>query len=407
MPENLVNAVPPTQSQPRVLWLQVGGLTAMQAAITLCWVIYKLYLPKLLMEFGFAEALATTLLIIENFLTAIIEPTIGGLSDKMKRWIGTRFPFIIGGVILASALFISIPVVVIFGSVAWRWSLPVVLIAWALAMNVFRSPTICLLGQYATPSALPLAASLLTLIGGLIGAFSAFTSQIILGWGAAITFAIASFVLLAAAAILRFVHPPDSPTSSPLPTPHSPLPILGLIFITGMGVALGSSFLMQTIQKVVKNQFSAADIKLVMFVIALALAFSALPAGAIAVKLGNHRAMLYGITATVGLMMLMVLVPNALIGLVAIVGLVAVFSLIINGTIPYALSLVPPQRAGLGTGMYFGGVGIAASLFGLLVPPSSLSVMTPINTAFWGAIAFVLAGVCIAISTKFQSNIST
>src|SRR5207237_10803388 len=89
---------------------------------------------------------------------------------------------------------------------AGRWMLLSILIAWALAMTVFRSPAICLLGQYATPAALPQAASLLILSGGLIGAFGPFASKLILGWGPAVTFAIASFVLLVATFVLRFLH---------------------------------------------------------------------------------------------------------------------------------------------------------------------------------------------------------
>ncbi len=39
---------------PTVLWRQVLGLTAVQGAITLAWVIYRLYLPDLLAQFGWS-----------------------------------------------------------------------------------------------------------------------------------------------------------------------------------------------------------------------------------------------------------------------------------------------------------------------------------------------------------------
>ncbi len=57
---------------------------------------------------------------------------------------------------------------------------------------------------------------------------------------------------------------------------------------------------MQILRKVVTNQFNGANIDGVMFVMAIALAFAAVPAGAIAVKLGNRRMMLMGIGATIG-----------------------------------------------------------------------------------------------------------
>jgi MFS family permease len=171
-----------------------------------------------------------------------------------------------------------------------------------------------------------------------------------------------------------------------------------LIFVTGGGVAWGSRFLMQMLPKIIKNLSSAANAEGIMFVIAITLAFMALPAGMFAVKLGNQRAMLYGIGASIGLMLLIPFIPNLLIGVAAMIAVVAAFSLIVNGVIPFVLSVVPPRRSGLGIGMYFGGSAAAAGLFGLVITQSSL--MAPITTAFLGAIAFFVAGLCIAASTK-------
>ena len=79
-----------TKTSPKVLWLQVWGLAAVQGAIAkrcceaqiaLTWVIYNLYLIKLLTDFGFPKELATGVLIIDNILAAVMEPLRGGLSD--------------------------------------------------------------------------------------------------------------------------------------------------------------------------------------------------------------------------------------------------------------------------------------------------------------------------------------
>lgn len=386
-----------------VLWLQVSGLAAVQGAISLTWVIYRLYLDKLLVQFGFPAAFAATLLVTENLLAAFMEPLMGGLSDRARRWVGTRLPFIVGGVILSSALFIAIPAIVIFGNPTSviRWILPIVLIAWAMAMTVLRSPAISLLGQYATPPALPQAMSLLTLSGGLIGAFAPIANKIVLGWGPAVTFALGSFVLLGATAVLRFVHPPEAPALSSQNPNSSSLPLvltLGLIFITGAGVAWGTSFLMQTLRQVMQGLFGNETINSVMLILGLALAIAAVPAGAVAFKVSNGRAMLWGIGLTVGLMLLIALIPNFAMAMALVTAIVGTFSLISNGAVPYALSVVPPQQAGLGTGMYFGGFSAAMGLFGVMFPSSNQ--MAPMMGAVLGAIAFLIAGVSIAASTR-------
>ena len=137
-----------------------------------------------------------------------------------------------------------------------------------------------------------------------------------------------------------------------------------------------------------------------MFFIAIFFAVAALPAGALAVKLGNRRAMLIGIGATIPLLLLMVMIPSWFTVTVALICLLASFTLIVNGAVPFALSLMPPDRSGLGVGIYFGGIGGASSLFGILFP--KLANITPVMSGILGAIAFLVTAVCIAASDKLQ-----
>ncbi len=62
---------------------------------------------------------------------------------------------------------------------------------------------------------------------------------------------------------------------------------------------------------------------------------------------------------------------------------------------------------GLGIGMYFGGFALAMSLFGVIFP--KLQAITPFVGATGGALAFFLAGVCIAVSgiSEMQRNADT
>jgi hypothetical protein len=109
--------------------------------------------------------------------------------------------------------------------------------------------------------------------------------------------------------------------------------------------------------------------------------------------LGNTRAMLLGLgTMAVSLLLVLGAKDAGLMALLAI-ALGASFSLVSNGTIPFALSLVPPQKAGLGTGMYFSGGAIGSSaFFGLF------STIQPDVGMMVGAGAFLLAGLCVALA---------
>jgi hypothetical protein len=277
-------------------------LAAIQVAISLTWIIYILYLIPLLTQFGFAKELSTVLLLIETLLAVVMEPLMGGLSDQAQQWIGSRFPFISIGVVLASALFIAIPAVIVFGNPisVMHWVLPGVMVAWALAMTVFCSPALCLLNRYAVSTKLPHAASVLTLASELVRATGSIASQFILSLGPVTTFAIGSIVLLGAAVILRFLNPEVSislPAVSARPASSRRISILalGLIFGTGMGVSLGFRFLTE-----IFRQLPGTKVGLVLGRISLAIALVAVPAGMLAARLRNSWAMLFALGAMVG-----------------------------------------------------------------------------------------------------------
>jgi MFS family permease len=379
-------------AKPSVLWLQVWGLASVQGAIALSWVIYNLYLPKLLGQFGFPVTLAAMLLLIENLLSAVMEPLMGNLSDQKQQWVGSRLPFISAGVLAASGLLIAIPAVTVWGNGVARSLLPWVAVAWALAMTLFRSPALSLLGRYAFGTGLSKAASILTLVGALAGALAPLANQAILQLSPVITFTLGSIVLLVAAAALRAV---DARVES-TPLPVSPQPLswwrLGCVFGAGMGVAIGFRLMMEMLPKLLKLQ-PDANIGLTLGMIFLTIAVTAIPAGSLAVRLGNTRAMLLGLgTMAVSLLLVLGAKDAGLMALLAI-ALGASFSLVSNGTIPFALSLVPPQKAGLGTGMYFSGGAIGSSaFFGLF------STIQPDVGMMVGAGAFLLAGLCVALA---------
>jgi hypothetical protein len=156
---------------------------------------------------------------------------------------GTRFPLIVVGTILSSVLFIAIPAIFIFGNPVspLRWMLPVVIVAWSIAMAMFRSPAVSLLGQYATQTQLPQAMSLLAFVGGLAGAARPLAGDFILNLGSA--FAFGSRVLLGAVAFLRSVNPDAALSELPPDTAISErvsITALALVAVTGMAVAWGS-----------------------------------------------------------------------------------------------------------------------------------------------------------------------
>jgi hypothetical protein len=397
-----------SQSESLILWRQVGGVAVLQGAITLTWMLYQLYVPQLLAGFGF-PGFDRAIGILEDTLAIAIEPFAGWLSDKQRQWMGTRFPIIVVGAILSSVLFIMIPAIFILGDISsfWRWILPVVIVAWAVAMAMFRSPAVSLLGKYASETQLPQAMSLLVLTGGVVRAVKPVTSDFILSLGPAFTFAIGSFALLAAVAFLRSVNPDarvsELPSDTEMSDRISILP-LGLIAFTGMAVAWGSRAMAERIlPDVLATQIPGIDIKLLMMGVGFGLALAALPAAAVAVRVGNQRALLAGLATTAILLLVMAFTQGAVAMSAIVIAMIFSYSLVANGTVPFALSLVPPVRGGLGVGIYFGGFSLGMTLYSIaFVAALDVSI---VKTAVIGTIAFLVAGACVAVGDRMKPTL--
>lgn len=346
----------------KVLWIKVWGIAAVHGSITLTWVIYNLYFPLLLVQFGFKPELAIAILIIENALESIIEPIFGGLSDRQQRLFGSKVPLISCGIILASVLFILFPCLAIFGlkQFSLKWLLPILAIIWAGAMATFRAPTMALLRRYATTDTLPQAASILTLVGGIIGAFRFDAYGLILNLGSGFAFALGSFSLLIAAFILRILNPVDLSNPRPSKTVKIPRTLLCLIFTTGVWISWSLRFIMPAVREVLKIQFGEANGKLAMTIFMILLGLAAIPAGKIATRFDNHRTMQLGVIGIAITLLWLTLSSNFVLPLVF---LISCLSLVLNGIVPLILNIIPQERSGLGIGFYFGGFGAGMSTY--------------------------------------------
>lgn len=130
----------------------------------------------------------------------------------------------------------------------------------------------------------------------------------------------------------------------------------------------------------------------------VALALTALPMGQLAVQLGNRRAMIVGLAGMAFICAAIATTRSPRLGFAIAIAIGATFSLVSNGTIPFALSMVPPSQAALGTGIYFSGGALASSLFGLVAAP--IRTLPPSLGAVVSGLAFLLAGVCVAGTIK-------
>ncbi|NJM77962.1 MAG: MFS transporter, partial [Acaryochloridaceae cyanobacterium RU_4_10] len=116
----------------------------------------------------------------------------------------------------------------------------------------------------------------------------------------------------------------------------------------------------QTQFPTVSAEWLAAGILLVSVLVAI-------PISSVTIKIGVKQSMLAGLSAIavcVGFA-LFKLSSMWVVGLVIIAG--TAFGMVFSSQISFALRMMPPGRAGLGTGLYFGGIGAATAILSYLL----------------------------------------
>jgi hypothetical protein len=351
-------------------WGPVLALAGLHAAVSVAWVAYNLYLVELLTRAGFDAWLATVLLTVEGFLGGLLEPLTGALSDRARSGIFRRFFLVMGGVLLSALLFLALPLASVGARPGPATLVPALLIAWALAMAVFRAPALSLLGRHARPGTLPLAASVLTGAGALVGAAAPSARGWLLSLGPGPTFAAASAGLVVTALVVRALER-RAPASSEAAAPPARLErgqvhAAWLLLGVGTASALGFRFLVGGLPRAGAGPGASAVAITTVFFGAVAVA--AIPMGRIALgRVGGGPVTVTGLALLVAGSALASRVQGAGPVLLVAAVLGGALAAVQNGLFAWSLCAVRTDRGGLGMGLLLGGGGLALGVFNVLL----------------------------------------
>lgn len=384
-----------------ILWRQVWGLAALLAAIVFSWIAYGFYQPKILRELEFVN-LASWLGIVQGLLAAVIEPLIGELSDRIQQRLGSRLPMISVGVVLAGLIFAAVSLLVEYNlPLGIRWILPVLMTAWVIAIIMFRGPAIALLTQFAPTSELPQANAILTFVFGLVGAIGLMGNTLLYSMGASITFLLGAIALVLGVFILHLFTPKHFIHAVTLNQSANTTPtvLLILIFIIGLATGCEINLLLSIFPQQLQTQLPGLKAEFIASEILLVSAIASVPLGEWTTELGTNKSMLLGLGAMTGLMGLTLLNDNNVIAIGLILGFGVSFSLVFISMISLVLAKIPANRAGLGTGLYFGGSACGIAIVSALMKSIGIA---PVSAFLLAEFAFLVVAVCIVMTKKIS-----
>lgn len=388
-----------------MLWFSLCALASVSGLFAVNWMIYRAHLPGLLTQAGFVPTIAPTLLLIEALIAIAIEPLAGLFSDRLHRLKGSRFSLILFSAVLSVLLFIAIPLLAQVPLGGMNWLMLAVLIGWAIATTLFRSPALALLRGYAPALRLPQAASILTFAAGLAGSTGPIASSWVKSIGAMTAFALGAILLLLSVLWLQRQEqfPAIPGNGDPFEDNQAISSIqispinLGAIFGLGLTTALSVRLAVELLPKVLKVQVPGVTPPTFVGILFITIAIAAFPAGRFAVHQGNPLTLLLGIIAAAIGFGFMGLIHSAGMAVLLAIELGIALSLLTNSALPWTLGLIPPQLTGLGVGLFFGGGAAATSLFIGLLSPGFLS---PVNGTAIAWITLMAAAFCVIVAQE-------
>jgi MFS family permease len=357
--------------------------------ISLIWPLFNSYVQPLLEGFGLSAFWIGFVMTLDNYANLFLQPAIGNLSDRTRTTIGRRKPFMLIGAPLAAVAFMLIP-----HMPALSLLIAAILVT-NLAMAVFRSPTVALLGDLFVPAQRSRANGVINLMGGLAGAIALFGGAALyeVNNSAGLPFFVMALLMLAAVGLVvlvvrepehayRRAGAPAAPGGARGGAPperevglgealravfrqrdHS----LALIFLAILCWSIGFSsieaFFTLFGEKVLEIPVSQAS-RMLTFFAAAGVVF-AIPAGLLGTYLGRRRTVLICLAILTVLFGSAYFVSNvSYVQIMLIIAGAAWTSIIVNA-LPMVLDAAPTDNPGSYTGQYY----IFGSLAAVIGPP--------------------------------------
>ena len=404
----------PTTPTRAVPWPRVLGIATGSLALAAIWSLYNVFMPLLLGAFLESRAARGAIMGLDNVIAVLLIPLVGAWSDRVRgRW-GRRLPFLLAAVPLTALAFAALP-----WATAALWTLIAVDVVFLLAITVYRAPLVALMPDHVAPEARPLANGAITLVAAVGGVLALVGLAPLAERSPGLPFAAAPFAVAAALALVALAvvvasslrHPPHVEdgavaADAPAPTtlvrdlrrawrgaPAGARPLLAGLFFAFFGFAAVeaqfSAFATEALGVGVGRAGTLLGVASAAFVVA------ALPAGALARRLGEGVAMRAGAVVLVLLLPVAGALGDGVALMAALAGFGVGWALLLVPAYPLVADLGGRDRVGVFTGLYY----LVGSSAAIVAPGIAGAVMDVLgDRALFGvaALAFAAAGVAFA-----------
>lgn len=374
--------------------------------ISLIWPIFNNFVPIFLKEdFALSATVIGFVMTWDNYLNMFIQPIVGERSDHTRTRIGRRKPWMLVGAPLAAIFFIGVPLA---NSVV---GIMFAILFTNVAMALFRSPTIALLGDLFPSRQRSTANGIINLMGG-IGTIIAFLmGGVLYSLGRITPFVFGSVVMLAAVGVvLLFIKEPELPLEKrEKDTKGGFLANLGevlkasdrsglFILLAILCWFLGYNALETWISSFGKFELGVEEGRMSILTSSMALTFVifAVPSGLLATRFGRKRVIMVGIAGMVVLTLYGLLISNLFMLLSLLIPAGIFWALINVNSLPMVYDVGGDARIGAFTGLYYLAANLAA-----VGGPQAVGVLIDLTQENY-RIMFLFAAVFMVLAGAFM-----
>lgn len=176
-------------------WPEVFSLAGLNAAVVISWIAYHEYQPVLIQKFNF-DQLAEFLVLSKAIILVVIPPIAGLVADRLMKKNGNYFTVFTVGIGATAMIFMVVATIIGAGPLSQiRSFLPIMIVLWLIAMNLFISPANSMIEAFAPAHKLPLVMGVLVLITELLYALEPVIVSLVSFFGDTLTFIVGGILI--------------------------------------------------------------------------------------------------------------------------------------------------------------------------------------------------------------------
>lgn len=186
-------------------WKEVYSLGFLNAAVAISWIAYHEYQPVLMKHLHITH-LVNFLIIAKAIVLVVIPPIAGLISDFILRKSGKSMIIFTVGIGVTAMIFMLVATMISTSHLMnMSGIIPVMIVLWLIAMNIFISPANSMIEAFAPAQKLPIVMGFLFLVTELVYAIEPVVVSLVSFFGDTLTFIVGGVLIAASGFIFHRV----------------------------------------------------------------------------------------------------------------------------------------------------------------------------------------------------------